>query len=216
MEIECVAEKENRPLYMVTCGDLGTEPGELEKRLKTTFEYAVNWNAVLLLDEADVFSQERHVYDLKRNALISVFLRELEYFDGILFLTTNRPGSLDEAFQSRIHITIGLPELDAKSQLEVWTIFMKDLDLSKDEKINILKFVDEDIRKNGNLNGRQIRNGVRTALALAAQKGERISKDHVRDVLEIGRDFTKYLHNVNRMYLEQRAVALGHRAKISI
>lgn len=213
--IECVAEKENRPLYMVTCGDLGTEPDELEKRLKTTFEYAVNWNAVLLLDEADVFLQERDVHDLKRNALVSVFLRELEYFDGILFLTTNRPGSLDEAFQSRIHITIGLPELDAKSQLEVWTIFVKDLNLSKDEKINILKFVDEDIKKNGNLNGRQIRNGVRTALALAAQKGERISKDHVRDVLEIGRDFTKYLDDVNRMNLEQRAVALGHRAKIS-
>ena len=213
--IECVAEKENRPLYMVTCGDLGTEPDELEKRLKTTFEYAVNWNAVLLLDEADVFLQERDVHDLKRNALVSVFLRELEYFDGILFLTTNRPGSLDEAFQSRIHITIGLPELDATSQLEVWTIFVKDLNLSKDEKINILKFVDEDIKKNGNLNGRQIRNGVRTALALAAQKGERISKDHVRDVLEIGRDFTKYLHDVNRMNLEQRAVALGHRAKIS-
>ena len=214
--IECVAEKENRPLYMVTCGDLGTKPDELEKRLKTTFEYAVNWNAVLLLDEADVFLQERDVHDLKRNALVSVFLRELEYFDGILFLTTNRPGSLDEAFQSRIHITIGLPELDAKSQLEVWTIFVKDLNLSKDEKINILKFVDEDIKNNGNLNGRQIRNGVRTALALAAQKGERISKDHVRDVLEIGRDFTKYLHDVNRMNLEQRAVALGHRANISI
>lgn len=201
---------------MVTCGDLGTAPNELETRLKTTFEYAVNWNAVLLLDEADVFLQERDVHDLKRNALVSVFLRELEYFDGILFLTTNRPGSLDEAFQSRIHITIGLPELDPKSQLEVWTIFVKDLNLSKDEKINILKFVDEDIKKNGNLNGRQIRNGVRTALALAAQKGERISKDHVRDVLEIGRDFTKYLHDVNRMNLEQRAVALGHRAKISI
>lgn len=200
---------------MVTCGDLGAEPDDLEKRLKMTFEYAVNWNAVLLLDEADVFLQERDVHDLKRNALVSVFLRELEYFDGVLFLTTNRPGSLDEAFQSRIHITIGLPELDAKNQLDVWTIFVKDLDIDKAEKIDILKFVDEDIKKNGNLNGRQIRNAVRTALAIAAQKGDRISKDHVRDVLEIGRDFTKYLHDVNRMNLEQRAVALGHRAHIA-
>ena len=212
---ECVAEKENRPLYMVTCGDLGTEPNDLENRLRGTFEHAVNWNAVLLLDEADVFLQERDVHDLKRNALVSVFLRELEYFDGVLFLTTNRPGSLDEAFQSRIHITIGLPELDPKSQLEVWTIFVEELNLSKDEKIDILKFVDEDILKNGSLNGRQIRNGVRIALAIAAQKRERISKDHVRDVLEIGRDFTKYLHDVNRMNLEQRAVALGPQPQIS-
>lgn len=211
---ECVAEKENRPLYMVTCGDLGTEPDDLEKRLKDVFEYAVNWNAVLLLDEADVFLQERDVHDLKRNALVSVFLRELEYFDGVLFLTTNRPGSLDEAFQSRIHVTIGLPELDAKSQLEVWTIFVKDLNIEKSEKIGILEFVDEDIKKNGNLNGRQIRNSVRTALAIAAQMGETISKKHVRDVLEIGRDFTKYLQDVNRMNQEQRAAALGHRAPV--
>lgn len=211
---ECVAEKENRPLYMVTCGDLGTEPDDLEKRLKDVFEYAVNWNAVLLLDEADVFLQERDVHDLKRNALVSVFLRELEYFDGVLFLTTNRPGSLDEAFQSRIHVTIGLPELDAKSQLEVWTIFVKDLNIEKSEKIGILEFVDEDIKKNGNLNGRQIRNSVRTALAIAAQMGETISKKYVRDVLEIGRDFTKYLQDVNRMNQEQRAAALGHRAPV--
>lgn len=199
---------------MVTCGDLGTEPDDLEKRLKDVFEYAVNWNAVLLLDEADVFLQERDVHDLKRNALVSVFLRELEYFDGVLFLTTNRPGSLDEAFQSRIHVTIGLPELDAKSQLEVWTIFVKDLNIEKSEKIGILEFVDEDIKKNGNLNGRQIRNSVRTALAIAAQMGETISKKHVRDVLEIGRDFTKYLQDVNRMNQEQRAAALGHRAPV--
>ncbi len=211
---ECVAEKENRPLYMVTCGDLGTEPDDLEKRLKDVFEYAVNWNAVLLLDEADVFLQERDVHDLKRNALVSVFLRELEYFDGVLFLTTNRPGSLDEAFQSRIHVTIGLPELDAKSQLEVWTIFVKDLNIEKSEKMSILEFVDEDIKKNGNLNGRQIRNSVRTALAIAAQMSETISKKHVRDVLEIGRDFTKYLQDVNRMNQQQRAAALGHRAPV--
>lgn len=199
---------------MVTCGDLGTEPDDLEKRLKDVFEYAVNWNAVLLLDEADVFLQERDVHDIKRNALVSVFLRELEYFDGVLFLTTNRPGSLDEAFQSRIHIAIGLPDLDAKSQLQVWAIFVKDLNIEKSEKERILQFVDEDIKTNGNLNGRQIRNSVRTALAIAAQMNETISSKHVRDVLEIGRDFTKYLQDVNRMNQEQRAAALGHRAPV--
>lgn len=172
---------------MVTCGDLGTEPDDLEHRLQITFGYAVNWNAVLLLDEADVFLQERDVHDLKRNALVSVFLRELEYFDVLQFLTTNRPGSLDEACQSRIQITTELPERDAKNQLEVWTIFVKDLDIDTAEKVDILRYVDEDIKKNGNLNGGQIRNSVRTAVTIAAQKGERISKDHVRDVLEIGR-----------------------------
>lgn len=116
---ECVAEKKNRPLYMVTCGDLGTEPDVLERKLSETFEFAVNWNTVLLLDEADVFLQERDVHDLKRNALVSVFLRQLEYFDGVLFLTTNRPSSFDDAFQSRIHMALGLPELHTESQIKV-------------------------------------------------------------------------------------------------
>ena len=66
---------------MVTCGDLGTEPWELEMNLRRIFKDATTWNAVLLLDEADIFLQMRDYKDVKRNALVSVFLRELEYFD---------------------------------------------------------------------------------------------------------------------------------------
>lgn len=85
--LECVAEREQRPLYTISCGDLGTEPEQLELRLKEVFEYAVSWKAILLLDEADIFLQERNMNDLKRNALVTIFLRELEYFDGILFVS---------------------------------------------------------------------------------------------------------------------------------
>ena len=62
---------------MLTCGDLGTEPNDLEKRIRETFTQATRWGAVLLLDEADVFLQERDVRDLKRNALVSVFRESL-------------------------------------------------------------------------------------------------------------------------------------------
>jgi SpoVK/Ycf46/Vps4 family AAA+-type ATPase len=89
---ECISERQQRPLYTVGCGDLGTEPLELERRLKEIFSYAVSWKAILLMDEADIFLQERDIQNVNRNALVSIFLRELEYFDGILFLTTNRPG----------------------------------------------------------------------------------------------------------------------------
>lgn len=47
-------------------------------------------NAVVLFDESDVFLEERTQADLQRNALVSAFLRVLEYYDGILILTTNR------------------------------------------------------------------------------------------------------------------------------
>ena len=45
---ECVAEKEKRPLYTISCGDLGTEPEQLEMKLKEVFDHAVAWRAVLL------------------------------------------------------------------------------------------------------------------------------------------------------------------------
>jgi hypothetical protein len=212
---------------MVTCGDLGTEPATMEDKLKETFERAINWNAVLLLDEADVFLQERDIHDLKRNALVSVFLRQLEYFDGILFLTTNRPGSLDEAFQSRIHITLGLPDLTRKNQLKVWSLFISDLKIDKDEEKNkaeqlkLLRYVEKTILKDEPqvegavktnwLNGRQIRNSVRAAVALASQEGRPISKEHIQEVVDIGKKFTDYMIAINRMNQQQLAFARGTR-----
>ena len=97
MPSECVAEREQRPLYTISCGDLGTEPEQLEVKLKEVFEYAVLWKAILLLDEADIFLQERNVNDLKRNALVTIFLRELEYFDGIIFVSIGRNAVPDGA-----------------------------------------------------------------------------------------------------------------------
>jgi len=68
---ECVAESFGKPLYQVTCGDIGTKAGHLERRLEEIFDYATTWGAILLLDEADVFLQERDYVHLERNALVS-------------------------------------------------------------------------------------------------------------------------------------------------
>ena len=197
---------------MITSGDLGVEPDDLEVKLREAFERAARWNAVLLLDEADVFLRERDVRKLSRNALVSVFLRELEYFSGIFFLTTNRPGQLDEAFQSRIHITINLPTLPHKSQLQIWLIFLQDQNLTTDEMKGIFDWLTENT-KDDNLNGRQIRNTVRTAMALAAQdkRSSKLSTSHIQHVLDIGRDFTKYMKQLDNMDREEKAAALGLR-----
>lgn len=79
---ECVAEYTEKPLYPITCGDIGTDPATLEHRLQWQFYLAQRWGAVLLLDEADIFLQARDISDLNRNSLVSVFLRVLEYYTG--------------------------------------------------------------------------------------------------------------------------------------
>jgi AAA+ superfamily predicted ATPase len=210
---ECIAERQQRPLYSVSCGDLGTEPEDLERRLKEVFSYAVLWKAILLMDEADIFLQERDMHDVKRNALVSIFLRELEYFDGILFLTTNRPGDIDEAFQSRIHISMGLKALNVEERRQVWAVFIRDLSLSDKEKRSLLEYVTQQFDAD-KLNGRQIRNAVRSGLALAQLRGEKLLPEHLERVVRIGREFRVYIEDLNQMNAEEYAIALGRRAPV--
>ena len=208
---ECIAEKQRRPRYTVSCGDLGTEPLDLERRLKEIYNYAVAWKVILLLDEADIFLQERDMHDVRRNALVSIFLREIEYFDGILFLTTNRPGDIEEAFQSRIHVSIGLSALNTEERRHVWAVFIREMDLSEKEKRSLLEYVTDNFDAD-KLNGRQIRNSVRTALALAQLKKEKLNAEHLERVVKVGREFSGYMEDLNKMNADEYAIALGRRA----
>lgn len=87
---ESVAEEMKVPLYMMSAGDLGLDPRHVESKLQGILEMCTRWNAILLLDEADVFLEQRSLHELERNKLVSIFLRVLEYYEGIMFLTTNR------------------------------------------------------------------------------------------------------------------------------
>lgn len=87
---EGISELLKCPLYMASAGELGTDSRFLEAELQKILDTCHAWGAILLLDEADVFLEKRNMHDIQRNALVSIFLRQLEYFQGILFLTTNR------------------------------------------------------------------------------------------------------------------------------
>jgi hypothetical protein len=133
---EGISEYLKKPLYMVSAGELGTDSRQLEAQLSRILDMCYGWGAVLLLDEADVFLERRSVHELQRNALVSVFLRLLEYFQGILFLTTNRVETFDEAFQSRIHIALRYNDLDRKAKRIIWKTF---LDMVASEELTLLE-----------------------------------------------------------------------------
>jgi AAA+ superfamily predicted ATPase len=121
---ECVADETKRPLFPVTCGDIGETALEVERNLQVNFGLAHKWGCVLLLDEADVFLAKRNKTDLRRNAVVSVFLRSLEYYAGVLFLTTNRVGGIDPAFKSRIHLSLYYPNFDLDATLNLYEVFI--------------------------------------------------------------------------------------------
>lgn len=124
---ESVAEIAWRPLYPITCGEIGTEPEAVEHNLQNILHLGQAWGCVVLLDEADVFLEQRSLEDLRRNALVSVFLRVLEYYEGILILTSNRVGTFDEAFRSRIQLSIHYKNLNAEDRALIWANFIERL-----------------------------------------------------------------------------------------
>ncbi|KAL6918442.1 hypothetical protein FSST1_009937 [Fusarium sambucinum] len=174
---EGIAELFKKPLFQITCGDLGSTAREVEEELERNFALASRWGCILLLDEADVFLSARDRMDFVRNGLVAVFLRVLEYYTGILFLTTNRIGDFDEAFASRVHMSLYYPELDEQKTIRVFEL---NLDLIQDrfnkqgreiryDASSIQDFARQHFLKHkfSRWNGRQIRNLCQTALAVA-------------------------------------------------
>ncbi|RSL50748.1 hypothetical protein CEP53_008685 [Fusarium sp. AF-6] len=175
---ETLAAYTRRPLYPITCGDLGTLPDRVERSLIEHSERAQRWGCILLLDEADVFLSRRDWRDTNHNALVSVFLRQLEYYSGILILTTNRVGVLDEAFKSRIHVSLAYPTIELEATLHIWDGILKRIDRDnktatvkiKFDKEALLSFAEKHYKDHSRSktawNGRQIRNAFQLAVAL--------------------------------------------------
>jgi AAA+ superfamily predicted ATPase len=180
---EVIAEVTKRPLYMLSAGELGTYVGDVEKKLDMVLEVTRQWGCVLLIDEADVFLQERDGLDLERNAMVSVFLRRLEYFQGVLIMTTNRKRTIDAAFESRIHFKLHYADLSAESRSTIWKNCIENLP-SGLSKANI---TEDDLKQLSSLklNGRQIKNAMACAISIAVEEKTSLSMDGIRTILDM-------------------------------
>ncbi|KAK0714402.1 hypothetical protein B0T21DRAFT_340107 [Apiosordaria backusii] len=228
---ECVAAHTKKPLYPITCvGDIGYHPHELERNMERHFKLAHKWGCVLLLDEADVFLAKRDQRDVHRNGLVSVFLRILEYYSGILFLTTNRVGSIDDAFRSRLHLTLYYPRLRKDQTVKIFQRnFERVGEINKDRLQHSLppfeyKDQEEEIInwakqrwKALRWNGRQIRNAFQTVMALAEFKANRkqanggnckapvLTKRHFEIVSDATIEFNEYLKAAQGLKEDEKA-----------
>ncbi|CAN9280247.1 unnamed protein product [Alternaria sp. RS040] len=209
---ESVAELAEKPLYPVTCGDIGTEPEQVERYLESVLYLGNLWDCVVLLDEADVFLEERGIADLARNALVSVFLRVLEYYDGILILTSNRVGTFDEAFKSRISLALHYPNFTKSQRCRIWKNFLNRLKALKEPDIdfddiecNILELAKEE------LNGRQIRNAITIGRQLAKFQKKEMSYAHLKHVVEVAGQFETYVKETKENFSDEQIARLQGR-----
>ena len=169
---EVYSEVAKRPLYAVQCSQLGTNEEELEKKLTEVLGRATRWGAILLIDEADVYIHERG-NDLGQNAIVGVFLRLLEYYSGILFLTTNRETIIDDAILSRVtaHVRYDVPQ-DEKA-VEAWKVLSEQYgadNLSPKECAKAFPGV----------SGRSIRQLLKLASVMAATKKSKVTVEQLK------------------------------------
>ncbi|KAK3988845.1 hypothetical protein QBC44DRAFT_242802 [Cladorrhinum sp. PSN332] len=165
------------------------------------------------LDSLVDTSQQR---DVQRNGLVSVFLRILEYYSGILFLTTNRVGAIDDAFRSRLHLTLYYPRLNKDQTIKIFKRnFKRMVDINdgrikrgllpfecqKSEMKAVVRWAEESWKKL-RWNGRQIRNTFQTGLALAefdargngsGPTSAFVTKTHFKIVASASLQFNQYL-----------------------
>jgi hypothetical protein len=173
---EVYAEQTDRPLYVLELGELGTNVTQVEENLHRVFTRVARWNAVLQFDECEIFLARRGE-DLERSAIVGIFLRLLDYYQGILFLTTNRAEVLDHAVLSRVMLKLEYPDLDHAARSAIWRTMLEAAGLT------LVDGSSSDLAM-ANINGRQIRNLSRLAKIL--HPAGQVTLEQMRSVLRYG------------------------------
>ncbi|KAJ4289219.1 hypothetical protein N0V90_011561 [Kalmusia sp. IMI 367209] len=197
---ETIAIAAKKPLFPVSVTDVGTKAQNVERNLEKIFDLAAQWEAILLIDEADVFLESRSKgrgFNTERNALVS----------GILFLTTNQIAQFDVAVQSRIHIALKYEQLNEAQTEAIFAQFLNQLNVDNrvDDMAEIMRWVrSEVIRRKYGFDGRQIRNVVSCAMTLAKARRKKLGRDEVVEVVDYVRDFkTEFKLQFDRYLISQ-------------
>src|SRR5699024_6533395 len=168
---EVYAEVIGKPLYSIHTGSLGITADLVRQNLEEIFARAKRWDAVLLLDEADVFVLERG-FELAQNAIVAEFLRTLEYYDGLLFLTTNRIHGVDEAILARCAAVIDYLPPNTEDARLIWQ------NLAAEHELTIEPILLEQlVSAFDGITPRDIKMVLRLALRMAAHRGVELSID---------------------------------------
>jgi AAA+ superfamily predicted ATPase len=105
-------------------------------------------------------------------------------------LTTNRVKTIDDAFRSRTHVALHFKELTVEAKTQVWTAFLAKVGIKvggEDGRMTAEQLIQLAGR---NINGRQIKNAVRTASSLALGRNQQLEYSHFLECLDAMDDFT--------------------------
>lgn len=193
------------PLITITAGDLANlDPLPVRELLTKNVALAKTWGAVLLIDDFDALVErctcrgdmegvmERqiisgniphiHLSSSPTDQMAAV-LPYLESYEGLMFLTTSRAKEFDPSLESRVHVKIEYPSLDQKSRRQIWKNFLGRM---KSENWNVSE-VDLDVLSQREMDGRAIKNAMKTAVLLAESERKPLSTLQIHTVLDLGK-----------------------------
>ncbi len=125
MAAGAIADACGLPLYQIDTAQVVSKwIGETEKNLAEVFRAAEAAHAMLLFDEADAIFGKRtdveHSTDRYANMQTNFLLSQIELFNGISILTTNRESVMDPAFQRRLTFRVYFPMPDVDERESLW------------------------------------------------------------------------------------------------
>jgi hypothetical protein len=180
---EAYSEVMKKPLYCIQSSQLGISVDDIEKRLNKILYRAEKWGAVLLIDEADTYISQRGD-NIVQNCIVGIFLRLLEYFNGVLFLTTNRFDIIDDAIMSRVTAHIKYEYPNQEETLLIWKVLTKNFGLKIQESS-----IAEIYHKYETFSGRDIRNFLKMYIKTSSKK--EITYQSVKEL----QDFLPFIRN---------------------
>ena len=165
---EAIAHALGRPILVANVAQLqNCWVGETEKAIVRLFREAAEANAVLFWDEADAFFHEREQATRQWEVReVNVLLQEIERFEGVCILATNRRTALDAALERRVSMKIEFERPDRVAARRIWSKLLP-------AKLPLGPDVDLDALAAAELTGGQIKNVVLNAARRALLRGPR-------------------------------------------
>lgn len=158
----CIARALGCELLVIGAAEIQTsEPGGANRNIQQAFKAAKDGNKVLMFDECDSLITIRSDVGMVLASEINTLLTEIEKFEGVLILATNRIETMDPALERRISLICEFPEPTFTMRQKIWEkILPIKLPLSGD--VNAEKLAE------WKLTGGQIKNVLLNAARLAA------------------------------------------------
>lgn len=195
MVAESVAAILGKEIIPLSTADLQSNiPGATEKNIQKAFKIAKDKDAVILFDECDSVLYNRNAVGAILSAEINCLLSEIERFDGVCILTTNRIHKLDPALERRIVLKIKLDPPGKVARRMIWKRLVP-------KKTPVSKEVDYNVLAEAEMTGGEIKNAILLAIRKAISTAQsEVKKEHfgygIKTVMKSKMDFDEVRHQI--------------------